>query len=134
MTVTGSLSDDVAASARATAPMRPLNRLEALGWAFLAQQHLGLSAGEARALQLLACERPGRVVSSEDIQAALSKRVPCRRPVRLAASTRLARVRGALVDVGFCKAVIENLPREGYRIRLSDACQIRSLIEDGGLA
>lgn len=116
------------------ASTKPLNRLEALGWAFLAQQHLGLSAGEARALQLLACERPGRVVSSEDIQAALSKQVPCRRPVRLAASTRLARVRGALVDVGFCKAVIENLPREGYRIRLSDARLIRSLIEDGGLA
>lgn len=115
-------------------PLKPLNRLEALGWAFLAQEVLSLSAGEARALQKLACERPGQVVSNDELRRSLSKALPCTRDARLAVSTRLARVRGALVDVGFDRTVVENIERVGYRIARAEARQIRTLIEQGGLA
>lgn len=115
-------------------PLKPLNRLEALGWAVLAQEVLGLSAGEARALQRLACDRAGQVVSNDELRRCLSRALPCNRDARLAVSTRLARVRGALVDVGFDWTVVENIERVGYRIARAEARQIRALIEQGGLA
>ncbi|MGH6978840.1 MAG: hypothetical protein ACRED4_06080 [Brevundimonas sp.] len=127
-------TDSSSAVAALMPSLRPLNRLEALGWAFLAQEVLSLSAGEARALQKLACERPGQVVSNADLRRCLSKALPCTRDARLAVSTRLARVRGALVDVGFDRTVVENIERVGYRIARAEARQVRTLIEHGGLA
>lgn len=112
--------------------VKALNRLETLGWSVLARDFLKLRAGEARMLSLLACERPGQVVSYDALSdCRWSPHEATGSSASLRMAVRIAKVRRALTECGFARSVIQNIPLNGYLIHEADARQIRRLVEDG---
>ncbi len=112
---------------------RALNRLEALGWALLASEHLVISPSAGRMLQLLARERPGSICTYEALHQLMrpTARRGADRDARGLVPTRLSRARVALKDIGFPEGVIENVISRGYRIQADHAAAICALIEQG---
>lgn len=111
--------------------VKALNRLEALGWAWLAADKLSVPAGQARMLQLLAVQRPGFVVSYDDLSAVLTRN-PQDRPktaASLRVATKVCQLKNALIDVGMPARYLECVFRRGYRLDPAGAAFVRDLIE-----
>lgn len=111
---------------------RQLNRLECLGWAVLAAEHLGVSTGEARMLARLVIERPGRAVSDDDLIDCLwAKRETVGTSAALRAASRVPRLRRALEDLGLPGAIVR-VQGQGYLVFRETALTIRRRIEAVG--
>lgn len=107
-----------------------MSPLECAGWVFVARSALGLKIGDAIALRALALN-PGRFLSYDQLDGCSQEYDHTRRgrlPVNRRLPTRMARIRGALVDLGFPACAVENQKGTGYAMSVHHAKRLNSLI------
>lgn len=110
---------------------RHLNRLERAGWAAIAAETLALKWGDAVALREMVLSA-GRFVSIQRLDECSglyeSRKRNRMEPARRV-PTRMARIRGALEDLGVPRAAVENSRGLGYAIAPHYARLVRDIIE-----
>ncbi len=109
-----------------------MSPLEKAGWVLVARTALGLKVGDATALRELALNG-GRFIEHARLDACSQYYDSSRRgrgPVERRLPTRMARIRGALVDLGFPPSSVENSPGLGYAMPAHHAARLNDLIAE----